>query len=134
MYLRINKRLKPLAREMRNNMTFSEVKLWNELKNGKLDGFDFGRQVNIGRYIADFCCEKAHLVIEVDGSSHIGKNEYDSERDAFLGAMGFRILRVWNGDVLNNLDGVLEEIRKMVLKPHTPSAPSAQPPLSRKGI
>ena len=116
MYLRINKNLKPRARELRNNMTFAEVRLWNELKSGKLNGLDFGRQVNVGRYIADFCCEKVRIIIEVDGSSHIGREEYDKERDKFLQAMGFRVLRFHNFDVINNLDSVLYEIEKLARK------------------
>jgi len=65
-----NPKLKELAKKLRSNMTYSEVKLWNELKNGKLNGYDFDRQREIGNYIVDFYCKDVGLAIEIDGITH----------------------------------------------------------------
>lgn len=69
-----NPNLKVLAKQLRQNMTFSEVKFWNELKNGQLMGYDFDRQRPIGNYIVDFFCKDLQLAIEVDGITHLDKN------------------------------------------------------------
>ena len=69
-----NPNLKVLAKQLRQNMIFSEVKLWNELKNGQLMGYDFDRQRPIGNYIVDFFCKDLQLAIEVDGITHLDKN------------------------------------------------------------
>ena len=97
---------------MRKAKNYAEVVLWKELSNKEILGFRFGRQKVIGHYMADFCCERAGIVVEVDGSSHIGREEYDKERDDYMHAMGFTILRFSDFDILHNIDYVLREIEK----------------------
>ena len=82
------------ARSMRSAPTEAEERLWHELRDRRLDGIKFRRQVPIGKYIADFVCLDAKLVIEVDGSQHAESGQ-DSARDAELRRGGFRVLRFW---------------------------------------
>ena len=94
-------------------MTFSEVKLWNDLKNGKMMGYDFDRQRPIGNYIVDFYCSREKLIIETDGQSHYdaGGQNYDEFRDNRLTNLGFTILRFENKLVFHDIESVLDEIR-----------------------
>ena len=101
------------SRAMRRQLTPAELKLWFVLKNRALDGMKFRRQVPIGRYIADFACFNPRLIVEVDGGQH-AESDYDAERDAWLNAQGFNILRVWNGEVMENVDGVARKILAIV--------------------
>ena len=87
-----NPELKDLAKDLRKNMTFSEVLLWNELKQNKM-GYDFDRQRPIGNYIVDFYCKDLGLAIEIDGNTHIYKYDYDEKRQAELEKLGIRFLR-----------------------------------------
>jgi very-short-patch-repair endonuclease len=80
------------------------------LRDRRLGGLKFRRQVPIGSYVVDFCCEHARLIIELDGGQHAERNAQDAERTAELDAHGYLVLRFWNDDVLNNIDGVLEMI------------------------
>ena len=85
-----NKNLKPLARNLRNDSTKAEIRLWCELLSGKrMLGYGFRRQRPVGNYIADFMCKELKLIIEVDGYSHQFKTEADRKRDAELNALGF---------------------------------------------
>jgi very-short-patch-repair endonuclease len=84
-------------------MTDAERKLWQALRKRQLLGMKFRRQVPIGRYFVDFVCFEKKLVIEVDGSQHKELFEYDGKRTAWLNSRGFKVLRLWNNDVLNNL-------------------------------
>jgi very-short-patch-repair endonuclease len=90
-------------------MPKAEAVLWNALRQAKPLGFHFRRQVPIGPYYADFVCHHPKLVIEVDGLTHTGPN-HDAERDEFLRAEGYRVLRVWNDDVLTNVSGVMDAV------------------------
>jgi very-short-patch-repair endonuclease len=81
-----------------------------------MDGVKFRRQQPIENYIVDFVSFKKRLVIELDGSQHAIDKQRDMERDRFLQDNGFNVLRFWNNDVLSNIDGVLEVIRKECLK------------------
>jgi very-short-patch-repair endonuclease len=99
---------KQVRRKLRNSATPQEVIVWSRLKNSQL-GYKFRRQHSIGKYIVDFYCPDKKLIIEIDGSQHID-NAYDKERDAYLKGLGFIILRFWDNDVNNNLDGVLMKI------------------------
>ncbi len=94
------------AIELRKEPTPAEAKLWSRLRNNQL-GVAFRRQHAIGPYIVDFCSPNPKLIIEVDGSQHLEQQEYDSERTAFLTANGYRVLRFWNSDVMNNLNDIL---------------------------
>src|SRR5258708_6848130 len=98
------------SRELRTASTDAELKLWSMLRNRGLGGFKFRRQFPIGGYIADFVCIERKLIIEVDGFQHVEREQYDRQRTADLNARGFRVLRFWNNDVLENTDDVAEEI------------------------
>ena len=117
------KYLKDYRKELRNNMTFSEARLWSCLKKKQLQGRKFRRQHSIGNYIVDFFCFSEGLIIEVDGSSHDNYSSEmdDIERDEFLKEKGFRILRIDAKNIENNLKGVLQEIIANF-------APSVSPP------
>ena len=90
-------------------MTEAEDRLWQELRGRRLDGIKFRRQVPIGRFVADFICADALLIVEIDGSQH-ADSDYDRERDAELKRRGFRVLRFWNDDVLREMNSVCDTI------------------------
>lgn len=96
--------------KLRHNQTEVEAKLWQVLRAHQMSDVHFRRQHAIGPYIADFCSPKHKLIIELDGSQHLEQQGYDAERTVFLEAKGYRVLRFWNNDVLDNLDGVLQTI------------------------
>jgi very-short-patch-repair endonuclease len=102
------------ARELRGNQTDAERMLWQGLRLHQMGDLRFRRQHAIGHYIVDFCCLKPKLIIEVDGGHHQQQKEYDDERTAFLATKGFRVMRFWNHEVLNDLDAVLQEILRVV--------------------
>ncbi|RWC02302.1 MAG: endonuclease domain-containing protein [Mesorhizobium sp.] len=97
------------VRSMRRESTEAEDRLWHELRGRRLDRIKFRRQVPIGRFIADFVCAEARLIVEIDGSQHADSN-HDRIRDAELKARGFRVLRFWNDDVLRDLNAVCDTI------------------------
>ncbi len=101
------------ARALRNEPTDTERHLWRYLRLRQLGGFRFRRQVPIGRYVADFACMDAKLLVEVDGGQH-QDNDYDVQRDAELKAIGFTVLRFWNNQVLQETEDVLEEILRVL--------------------
>ena len=103
------------ALRMRREPTRAEDKLWQELRGGKLDGLRFRRQHPLGRFIADFYCVKAGLIIEVDGGVHEGQQDADTERDDCLQAMGLTVLRFTNVAVLSKMPEVLDRIRRTAL-------------------
>ena len=94
------------ARALRRTMTDAERKLWKILRQRQVNGRKFRRQVPLGRYITDFVCHEARLIVEVDGEQHAVPSEPETERTAFLENEGYRVLRFWNNEVLANLDGV----------------------------
>jgi very-short-patch-repair endonuclease len=99
-------------------MTDVENKLWFHLKQKQL-GLKFRRQYQIMNYIVDFVCLENNLIIELDGSQHASQEDRDKERDHKLQTEGFRVLRIWNNDILVNMDGVLQLICQM-LRDHNP--------------
>jgi very-short-patch-repair endonuclease len=101
-----------IARKLRRNMTGAERKLWSLLRNRKLTGLKFRRQVPIGPYVADFLSFEARLIVEADGGQHAGA-ERDLARDAWLEAHGFRILRFWNSDILDKPHCVLARLAEL---------------------
>jgi very-short-patch-repair endonuclease len=103
-----NPELLSKARKLRQSGNLSEVLLWNQLKNRQFRGFDFDRQKVIGNYIVYFFCTNRSVVLEIDGSSHDNKIEYDAERDAFLVGLGLTVMHIHAKDVLNKLDSVME--------------------------
>jgi len=103
---------------MRNHPTEPEKRLWRHLSNGQLDGHKFRRQQVIGRFIADFVCASARLIVEVDGDTH--KEASDLARDTALAAVGYRVVHVTNHDVMTNMDGVLQFIAEALRKAERP--------------
>ncbi len=108
-----NPKTQQFARALRNEPTDCERKLWQFLRLRQLDGFRFRRQVPIGRYIADFACIEAKLIIELDGGQH-QDSARDLSRDAELIALGYCVLRFWNNQVLQETEAVLEEILRVL--------------------
>ncbi len=98
------------ARELRVNQTGAETRLWLLLRGRRLAGAKFRRQTPVGRYIVDFICFQARLIIELDGGQHATNLVADDERTAWLEGQGFRMLRFWNNDILDNTEGVVERI------------------------
>jgi very-short-patch-repair endonuclease len=103
---RSNPKTKHHAIELRRELTLAECKLWARLRNDQL-GVNFRRQHAIGPYIPDFCSPKAKLIIELDGSQHLEQEEYDQERTKYLETQGFRVIRFWNNNVMNDIEGVI---------------------------
>ena len=105
------------AGELRREQTPAEAKLWAYLRVQRANGVHFRRQHAIEPYITDFCAPRQKLVIELDGSQHLDQEEYDAERTAFLESKGYRLLRFWNGNIMNNINGVmaviLEELEEL---------------------
>ena len=108
-----------LARNLRKNMTSQERKLWNLLRNRQLEGIKFVRQYPIGSYIVDFACREKKLVIELDGGQHNLKEniEYDDNRTMYLTQKGYKVIRFWNNEIDNNIEGVCLKILSEI-KPH----------------
>ena len=101
-----------LARKLRKNMTPQELKLWGILRNRKFKNLTFKRQYPIGDYIVDFICKEKWLIIEIDGGQHNTPDaiEYDRIRTEYLNNRGFNVIRFWNNDIDNNIDGVFSVI------------------------
>jgi very-short-patch-repair endonuclease len=98
------------ARKLRRDQTDVERKLRFRLRDRRLRGSKFRRQMPIGPHVADFCCESLRLIIELDGGQHSLNTAADAHRTAALEARGYLVLRFWNNDVLQNIDGVLQTI------------------------
>ena len=113
-----NPKLKSLAKALRKNMTFSEVLLWNELKQKKMLGYDFDRQRPIDNYIVDFYCKDLMLALEIDGNSHDYEEVYknDTIRQRRLESMGVKFLRFDDREVKNDMDNVLRTIEHWILE------------------
>jgi very-short-patch-repair endonuclease len=105
---------KTFRKELRNSLTAAEAVLWQNLKGRQLLGKKFRRQIGIGRYIVDFYCPEAGLVIELDGDRHfsITIDEYEARRTKYLEEEGLRIIRFENKELYDNLEGVLETIKE----------------------
>jgi very-short-patch-repair endonuclease len=108
------KYLKEFRRELRNNPTKAESKLWTGLRKSQLDGRKFRRQQSIENFIVDFCCPSEKLIIEVDGGIHDNfiNNEYDFNRTEQLNKLGYKVIRFTNEEVYKSLDLVLEAIKQ----------------------
>ncbi len=98
------------ARDLRAASTDVEHKLWSALRNRQLAGAKFRRQLPIDRYFADFACVEARLIVELGGSQHMEAQAYDAERTRALEAAGWFVMRFWNNDVIDNIEGVAEAI------------------------
>jgi very-short-patch-repair endonuclease len=100
------------ARRLRANQTGAEITLWRKLRTLETKGTHFRQQVPVGPYVADFACLASRLMIELDGSHHGEEptKTQDESRTRWLEAEGYRVLRFWNNDFTENLDGVMETI------------------------
>ena len=114
------------ARALRQNLTDAERMLWFSPRLLRVKGLHFRRQAPFGRYIVDFACHSAKLIVELDGSQHADPRtvQYDAERTEFLSRYGYRVLRFWNLDVIRNRNGVVEAILAAGRRP---------PPEAREG-
>ncbi|RLD26953.1 MAG: cytosine methyltransferase [Bacteroidetes bacterium] len=108
------KYLKEFRRELRNNSTKAETKLWQGLRKSQLDGRKFRRQQSIENYIVDFCCPSENLIVEIDGEVHNNfiNNEYDFNRTKRLNKLGYKVIRFTNEEIYKSLDLVLEAIKQ----------------------
>jgi adenine-specific DNA-methyltransferase len=100
------------ARTLRRHSTGAEALLWSHLRNRALAGHKFRRQRPVGPYVVDFICLDQSLVVEVDGGQHARQRHEDTRRTKWLECQGLRVLRFWNHDVLQNLEGVLQTIEE----------------------
>lgn len=101
-----------LTRKLRQDQTPWEIKLWNTLKNRGIGNLKFRRQYKIGDYVVDFFCPSKKLIIELDGGQHNLENYQvkDQERQKHLQSQGYKVLRFWNNEIDDNLEGVIEKI------------------------
>jgi very-short-patch-repair endonuclease len=113
------------ARGLRRRQTDAERRIWTRLRDRRLLGAKFARQVPIGSYIVDFCCRERKLIVELDGGQHAAHADYDAGRTVFLQALGYRVLRFWDNDALANTDGVLQRIAEALSA--TAARPSPRP-------
>ena len=104
------------ARSLRQNQTDVEHLLWQKLRNRQLVNVKFRRQFPIDPFIVDFACLELKLIIELDGSQHFDQAHYDNERSLYLAQRGFKVIRFWNNEVINNIEGVLEKIYLVILE------------------
>lgn len=101
------------ARILRSEQTNTEKVLWYNIRNNKLNGIKFKRQVPIGKYIVDFLCMHKKLVIELDGSQHVENQEYDNIRTEYLKSNGYTVIRFFDDEVLKHTENVLTEILRI---------------------
>ena len=113
------------SRELRQNATPAERKLWEQLSARKLAGVRFNRQFPIGPFICDFVSRTAKLIIEVDGGQHAVDVEKDQSRTVYLEAQGYRVIRFWNNDVLERIEGVMREIEAVLVTCPPPTPPAS---------
>jgi very-short-patch-repair endonuclease len=102
------------ARRLRRSQTDAERLLWFRLRDRRLVGWKFKRQAPIDRFVVDFFCADAKLIVELDSGQHDHNRARDADRTRILESMGYLVLRFWNHDVMGNMDGVLEEILSTV--------------------
>lgn len=120
-------------RQLRRNATDAENRLWYVLRNRGLDGWKFVRQFPVGRYIADFACREAALIVELDGGQHADKANGLS-RTTYLNSEGYGVLRFWNNELMENRDGVQEAILRVIDGSPSPDlrfAPATLSPMGR---
>ena len=121
-----------LARHLRRHATDVERKLWYQIRDKQIEGFRFRRQRPIGKFIVDFICLEAKLIIELDGGQHATAVTEDEKRTAFLEASGYRVLRFWNNEVIENMEGVLAHLLEALLLTRVDPTPAL--PLAGEGV
>jgi very-short-patch-repair endonuclease len=107
-----------ISKKLRSSQTPWEAKLWARLRGNRFYCLKFKRQVPMGSYVVDFCCQEKKLILELDGGHHNDQKYFkgDISRQKYLESHGYTVLRFWNNEVDSNLDGVLENIRKEFIK------------------
>jgi very-short-patch-repair endonuclease len=120
-----------IARRLRRQQTDAERNLWFKLRGYRLAGLKFRRQMSLNGFVVDFCCPSVKLIVELDGGQHVQQREQDARRTKDLEDSGYFVLRFWNNEVLQNIDGVLEEImrrasQQMFEPPHPTPLPSGE--------
>jgi very-short-patch-repair endonuclease len=116
----------PHAKELRRNATDVERKVWAVLRNRQLDGYKFKFQATVGPFVADFLCAQKRLIVEFDGGQH--NPEVDRRRTQYLENAGYAVLRFWNHDAIENLDGVRQVISTRLAElPDFYDSPSPNP-------
>ena len=107
-------KLYQFGRELRQSATNAETILWQYLRNRKLNGLKFRRQHPVGNFVADFYCHEKRLIVELDGSVHVGRmnSDHDEARTNELEEAGIKVIRFWNSEVEENIEFVLEKIAK----------------------
>lgn len=116
----------PAAKRLRRNQTDAERLLWFRIRDRRLSGLKFKRQVPILNYVVDFCSADARLIVELDGGQHGVRQEADAARTRKLEELGYLVIRFWNNDVFDNIDGVLETIVSTA-RQHSPEPPHPHP-------
>lgn len=108
-----------LARNLRKNATIQERRLWNLLKNRQFCNLKFKRQQPVGEYIVDFICKEAKIIIEVDGGQHNTNDNIrrDKERTDYLEGLGYKVIRFWNNEIHEDIDGILSKLKEEI-NPH----------------
>ena len=101
------------AKQLRSNSTDAERNLWAHIRNRRLEGWKFRRQLPIGRFIVDFACAELRLIVEIDDGQHAEQVHYDLRRTRFLQSKSYQVIRFWNNEVLENIEGVLESLTLM---------------------
>jgi len=120
------------AKTLRTNQTEAEQRLWYHLRAHRFMGLKFKRQKPMGRYIVDFVCMERRLIIELDGGQHAEQVAYDQHRDAWLRSHGYTVLRFWNNEVMQQMEGGLEQIRcTIALLPIFTLSPNPSPTRGR---
>ena len=118
--------LRDRARRLRRDQTEAERKLWARLRARQLCGVKFRRQHPIDRFVADFSCLGHRLVVELDGGHHAEQVETDQRRSALLARRGYRVLRFWDNEVMEDMDAVLERIAAVLSDPHLNPLPGRE--------
>ena len=122
---RISTTAKQRTRQLRREMSEAERQLWRHLRGRQMGGCKFRRQYPLGHYVVDFVCLEARLIIEVDGGQHADQVDYDQWRTEWLEQQGFQVLRFWNHEVLNHIEGVKAAIWQVLyLEAQPPFQPS----------
>jgi very-short-patch-repair endonuclease len=120
------------AKKLRREMTDVEKKLWYALRDRRFENFKFRRQVPIGNYIVDFVCQERKVIVELDGSQHEGST-YDLKRDAWLRSVGYKVIRFWNIDIKQALDGTLLAILDALRDPSSVASRHLLPQGEKEG-
>ena len=110
------------AQQLRNSATKAERLLWRHLSRRQLEGFKFSRQMPVGPFICDFLCRERLLVVEVDGGQH-AESARDASRTTYIEGQGYGMIRFWNNEVTENLEGVIQAIA-LALRSNPPPTPS----------